>query len=63
MFQYCKGKVPDEILEHALNYIKDSKYYLEQKDYFTAFGSIDYAYGLLEGALRALKIEMPKDVK
>ncbi|MCK5636423.1 MAG: DUF357 domain-containing protein, partial [Thermoplasmatales archaeon] len=30
----------------------DSKYYLEKKDYFTAFGCINYAHGLLDSILK-----------
>jgi len=41
-----------EILELATQYYKDAKYYLEKKDYFTAFGCINYGHGLLDAILK-----------
>ena len=41
-----------EIIELASQYFEDSKYYLEQKDFFTAFGCINYAHGLLDAILK-----------
>ena len=35
-------------VELSKQYFEDSKYYLEKKDYFTAFGCINYAHGLLD---------------
>jgi len=40
------------IIELASQYNQDSKYYLEKKDYFTAFGCINYAHGLLDAILK-----------
>lgn len=37
-----------EIIELAKKYCEDSKYWLEKKDYLTAFGCINYAHGLLD---------------
>jgi len=37
------------ITDHAKRYYEDTKYYLEKGDYFTAFGCINYAHGLLDG--------------
>jgi len=37
-----------EIIERAINYNTDTKYYLEKKDYLTSFGCITYAHGLLD---------------
>lgn len=34
--------------ELALQYYQDAQFYLEKKDYFTAFGCINYAHGLLD---------------
>jgi hypothetical protein len=42
-----------KIVEMAVNYRKDTDYYLEKKDYLTAFGCITYAHGLLD-AIRLL---------
>jgi len=36
----------------AKQYFEDSKYYLEKKDYFTAFGCINYAHGLLDSVIK-----------
>jgi hypothetical protein len=41
-----------KIIELATQYFEDSKYYLEKKDYFTAFGCINYAHGLLDSFLK-----------
>jgi uncharacterized protein len=32
----------------AEQYHQDAQFYLEKKDYFTAFGCINYAHGLLD---------------
>ena len=40
-------------VEWARQYYQDAKYYMEKKDYFTAFGCINYAHGLLD-AIRLL---------
>ena len=39
-------------VELAKQYYKDSKYYLEKKDYFTTFGCLNYAHGLLDSILK-----------
>ena len=39
------------IIELATQYYNDSKYYLVKKDYFTAFGCINYGHGLLDAIL------------
>ena len=41
-----------KIVELAKQYNKDSKYYLEKKDFFTAFGCINYAHGLLDSIIK-----------
>jgi hypothetical protein len=41
-----------EVVEHAKRYYEDTKYYLEKGDYFTAFGCINYAHGLIDGIKR-----------
>ena len=41
-----------KIIELAMQYFNDSKYYLEKKDYFTAFGCINYAHGLLDSLIK-----------
>jgi len=41
-----------KILELASQYYEDTKYYARKKDYFTAFGCINYAHGLLDAILK-----------
>jgi uncharacterized protein len=41
-----------KIVELSKQYFEDSKYYLEKKDYFTAFGCINYAHGLLDSIIK-----------
>ncbi len=41
-----------KIIKLANQYFEDSKYYLEKKDFFTAFGCINYAHGLLDAILK-----------
>ena len=41
-----------KIIERASQYYEDTKYYLEKKDYFTAFGCINYAHGLLDSIIK-----------
>ncbi len=38
-----------EVVDLAKSYYEDTKYYFEKEDYFTAFGCINYAHGLLDG--------------
>lgn len=39
----------EEVVDQAKRYYEDTMYYLEKGDYFTAFGCINYAHGLLDG--------------
>ncbi len=41
-----------KIIELATQYFEDSKYYLEKKDFITAFGCINYAHGLLDAIIK-----------
>lgn len=45
-------KSQEKILELAKQYYEDSKYYLAKKDYFTAFGCINYAHGLFDSIIK-----------
>jgi len=51
-----KDKNPEnikiKIVELASQYYEDSKYYMKKKDYFTAFGCINYGHGLLDALLK-----------
>lgn len=42
-----------EVYRRAIDYMNDSKYYLEKKDFRTSFGCIEYSHGLLD-ALRMI---------
>ena len=42
----------NKIVELASQYYEDTKYYLGKKDYFTAFGCINYAHGLLDSIIK-----------
>ena len=42
-----------EVYDRAVDYMNDSKYYLEKEDTRTAFGCIEYSHGLLD-ALRMI---------
>jgi len=42
----------NKIIELATQYYEDTKYYLEKKDFFTAFGCINYAHGLLDSIIK-----------
>ena len=42
----------NKIIELASQYYEDTKYYLEKNDYFTAFGCINYAHGLLDSIIK-----------
>jgi hypothetical protein len=37
-----------DVIEMARQYCEDTKYFLEKKDYVTAFGCINYAHGLID---------------
>jgi uncharacterized protein len=43
-----------KIIELASQYYQDTKYYTQKKDYFTAFGCINYAHGLLDAILKTI---------
>ena len=46
------SKSQSKIVELSKQYFEDSKYYLEKKDYFTSFGCINYAHGLLDAIIK-----------
>lgn len=39
-------------IKMAVDYYNDAKYYFENKDYFTAFGCINYGHGLLDSIFK-----------
>lgn len=41
-----------KIIELAGQYYDDSTYYFEKGDFFTAFGCINYAHGLLDAIIK-----------
>jgi hypothetical protein len=42
----------NKTVELAKQYFEDSKYYFEKKDYFTSFGCINYAHGLIDAIIK-----------
>ena len=42
----------ESTIQLAQQYFEDSKYYLKKEDYFTAFGCINYAHGLLDSIIK-----------
>lgn len=46
------SKTEKKTYELATQYYEDTKYYTNKKDYFTAFGCINYAHGLLDALLK-----------
>lgn len=58
-FRETEGKAADdewvrENLKRAGNYYEDAKYFLEKGDVFTAWGTINYAHGILDAVRRKL---------
>ena len=41
-----------KIVNLASQYYQDSNYYYSKKDFFTAFGCINYAHGLLDSIIK-----------
>ncbi len=46
------SKSQKKTIELASQYFEDSKYYLKKKDFFTSFGCINYAHGLLDAIIK-----------
>ena len=40
-----------QILEWTENYLHDSEFFFKKEDYFSAFGSANYAFGIVDGIL------------
>ncbi|MFH1520959.1 MAG: DUF357 domain-containing protein [Candidatus Micrarchaeota archaeon] len=40
-----------KVMEYVENYGNDAKHFFEKKDYFTAFGAANYAYGFIDAVL------------
>ncbi len=43
-----KAGANDKIIDLAQRYCEDTKFFLQKKDYVTAFGAINYAHGLID---------------
>lgn len=60
MFEQNIAKIHDRtiseaeqnIIDLARQYYEDTKYYSKKKDFFTAFGCVNYAHGLLDAILK-----------
>lgn len=48
-----------DIVTLAKQYYEDTKYYADKHDYFTAFGCINYAHGLLDAILKTTTEDHP----
>ena len=46
------SKAQEKTVELAKQYHFDANYYYEKEDYFTAFGCINYAHGLLDAIIK-----------
>ena len=58
LFELNYVKVRNEkVKDMAIRYYNDAKYYLSKGDYYTAFGCINYAHGLID----ALRLFVEKD--
>jgi len=53
----CKEVKDGKLLEMAKRYYEDAKYYLKKKDFFTSFGCINYAHGLIDAVRLYIKRE------
>jgi len=53
----------EKVLDMAERYVSDAKHYIQQGDLRTAFGSVEYAHGLLDGGVgsEALKNTKPEN--
>jgi hypothetical protein len=52
-----EAKPPESLrenIERAKNYYKDAVYFLEKGDVFTAWGTINYAHGVLDAVRRGM---------
>ena len=45
-------KQQQKIVDLATQYYEDAQYYMKKQDYFTAFGCINYAHGLLDALIK-----------
>jgi uncharacterized protein len=55
-------RLPDKtiaVIILAKQYYEDTKYYANKHDYFTAFGCINYAHGLLDAILKTTTEDHP----
>jgi hypothetical protein len=48
----CLINSQQKTIKLATQYYEDSKYYKDKKDYFTSFGCINYAHGLLDAIIK-----------
>ena len=48
IFPSAVPTIDADVVEMAKQYCEDTKYFLEKKDYVTAFGCINYAHGLID---------------
>jgi hypothetical protein len=59
-----KNPIAEELYDLATRYFEDAKYFREKGDWATAFGALNYAFGLLDGGakLKLFDVSRAKDL-
>jgi hypothetical protein len=52
-----------ELVDNAKRYYEDTRYYLKKGDFFTAFGCINYAHGLVDGLKKKSSTNIIETIK
>ncbi len=47
-----KGEKERKVVDMAMRYFEDAKFYLRKGDIMTAFGCINYAHGLIDALIK-----------
>jgi hypothetical protein len=53
----------EDFAEYVENYVTDGWHFFETGDYVSALAAFDYAYGLIEGYLKAKGITIPEELR
>ena len=59
-----KTKESEELFDLASRYYKDAKYFMDKGDFASAFGALNYSFGLLDGGakLKFFDVSADKDL-
>jgi hypothetical protein len=59
-----KNKEASELIEMASRYYEDAKYFKERGDFASAFGALNYAFGMLDACakLKLIDVSRAKDL-